>query len=77
MIDAAAALDQALVQVYPESYKHYLALLDQLPSGEVFERLGIMLSAPTLLGEAHELDLELDLFDSGHDSPDEWLRRRT
>lgn len=31
-----------------------------------------MLSAPTLLDEAHELDL----FDSGHDSLDEWLRRR-
>ena len=31
-----------------------------------------MLSAPTLLREAHELDL----FDSGHDSLDEWLRRR-
>jgi GNAT superfamily N-acetyltransferase len=31
-----------------------------------------MLSAPTLLGAAHELDL----FDSGHDSLDEWPRRR-
>jgi GNAT superfamily N-acetyltransferase len=31
-----------------------------------------MLSAPTLLGAAHELDL----FDSSHDSLDEWLRRR-
>lgn len=31
-----------------------------------------MLSAPTLLDEAHELNL----FDSGHDSLDEWLRRR-
>lgn len=31
-----------------------------------------MLSAPTLLDEAHELDL----FDSGHDTLDEWLRRR-
>ncbi|MGM5059097.1 GNAT family N-acetyltransferase (plasmid) [Rhizobium leguminosarum] len=31
-----------------------------------------MLSAPTLLGEAHDLQL----FDSGHDSLDEWLRRR-
>jgi hypothetical protein len=31
-----------------------------------------MLSAPTLLGEAHDLHL----FDSGHDSLDEWLRRR-
>ena len=31
-----------------------------------------MLSAPTLLGDAHDLQL----FDSGHDSLDEWLRRR-
>jgi GNAT superfamily N-acetyltransferase len=31
-----------------------------------------MLSAPVLLGEAHDLQL----FDSGHDSLDEWLRRR-
>lgn len=31
-----------------------------------------MLSAPTLLGEAHDLQR----FDSGHDSLDEWLRRR-
>jgi GNAT superfamily N-acetyltransferase len=31
-----------------------------------------MLSAPTLLGEAHDFQL----FDSGHDSLDEWLRRR-
>jgi predicted N-acetyltransferase YhbS len=31
-----------------------------------------MLSAPTLLGEAHDLQL----FDSAHDSLDEWLRRR-
>ncbi|PDT08543.1 GNAT family N-acetyltransferase [Rhizobium sp. M1] len=31
-----------------------------------------MLSAPALLGEAHDLRL----FDSGHDSLDEWLRRR-
>ena len=31
-----------------------------------------MLSAPALLGEAHDLQL----FDSGHDSLDEWLRRR-
>ncbi|MDP2732219.1 MAG: GNAT family N-acetyltransferase [Hoeflea sp.] len=31
-----------------------------------------MLSAPALLDETHELDL----FDSGHDSLDEWLRRR-
>ncbi|MBB2690598.1 UNVERIFIED_ORG: GNAT superfamily N-acetyltransferase [Rhizobium esperanzae] len=32
----------------------------------------VMLSAPALLGEAHDLRL----FDSGHDSLDEWLRRR-
>lgn len=31
-----------------------------------------MVSAPTLLGEAHELDL----FDSGQDVLDDWLRRR-
>jgi GNAT superfamily N-acetyltransferase len=31
-----------------------------------------MLSAPTLLTEAHDLEL----FDSGHDTLDEWLRRR-
>jgi GNAT superfamily N-acetyltransferase len=31
-----------------------------------------MLSAPALLGEAHELDL----FQSGNDTLDEWLRRR-
>jgi len=31
-----------------------------------------MLSAPTLLTEAHDLDL----FDSGHDTLDKWLRRR-
>ena len=31
-----------------------------------------MLSAPTLLCEAHDLQR----FDSGHDSLDEWLRRR-
>jgi GNAT superfamily N-acetyltransferase len=31
-----------------------------------------MLSAPALLSEAHDLQL----FDSGHDSLDEWLRRR-
>lgn len=31
-----------------------------------------MLSAPALLGEAHDLQL----FDSGHDSLDEWLCRR-
>ncbi|MGM4915163.1 GNAT family N-acetyltransferase [Rhizobium sp. 768_B6_N1_8] len=31
-----------------------------------------MLSAPALLSEAHDLQL----FDSGHDSLDQWLRRR-
>lgn len=31
-----------------------------------------MLTAPALLGEAHDLDL----FDSGYDTLDEWLRRR-
>ena len=31
-----------------------------------------MLTAPALLGEAHHLDL----FDSGYDTLDEWLRRR-
>ncbi len=31
-----------------------------------------MLSAPTLLGEAYDLQL----FNSGHDSIDVWLRRR-
>ena len=45
MIDAArraaedALLDQTLVQVDHDSYKHYLAVLDQPPSGEGFERL--------------------------------------
>ncbi|OHV19178.1 DUF1778 domain-containing protein [Rhizobium sp. RMa-01] len=45
MIDAArraaedALLDQTLVQVDPDSYKHYLSVLDQPPSGEGFERL--------------------------------------
>lgn len=45
MIDAArraaedALLDQTLVHVDPESYQHYLAVLDQPPSGEGFERL--------------------------------------
>ncbi|MBB4192176.1 uncharacterized protein (DUF1778 family) [Rhizobium aethiopicum] len=45
MIDAArraaedALLDQTLVQVDPGSYKHYLTVLDQPPSGEGFERL--------------------------------------
>ncbi|SMD15084.1 DUF1778 domain-containing protein [Rhizobium sp. RU36D] len=45
MIDAAriaaedALLDQTLVQVDSESYEHYLAVLDQPPSGAGFERL--------------------------------------
>lgn len=49
MIDAArraaedALLDQTLVQVDPDSYEHYLAVLDQPPSGEGFARL---MSAP-------------------------------
>ena len=49
MIDAArraaedALLDQTLVQVDAESYRHYLAALDQPPSGEGFARL---MSAP-------------------------------
>lgn len=49
MIEAArraaedALLDQTLVRVDSESYKHYLAVLDQPPGGEGFERL---MSAP-------------------------------
>ncbi|MDP2732220.1 MAG: DUF1778 domain-containing protein [Hoeflea sp.] len=49
MIDAArraaedALLDQALIQVDPESYQHYLTVLDQTPHGDGFERL---MSAP-------------------------------
>ena len=45
MIDAArraaedALLDQTLVQVDAESYRHYLTALDQPPSGEGFARL--------------------------------------
>ncbi|MGO4112321.1 DUF1778 domain-containing protein [Rhizobium ruizarguesonis] len=45
MIDASrraaedALLDQTLVRADPDSYKHYLAVLDQPPSGEGFERL--------------------------------------
>ena len=45
MIDAAyraaedALLDQALVNVDSASYAHYLAVLDQPPSGEGFARL--------------------------------------
>lgn len=45
MIDAArraaedALLDQTLVTVDEESYRHYLAVLDQPPGGEGFARL--------------------------------------
>ncbi len=45
MIDAArraaedALLDQTLIQVDPQSYQHYLAVLDQPPHGDGFERL--------------------------------------
>jgi uncharacterized protein (DUF1778 family) len=45
MIDAArraaeeALLDQTLVRVDQETYSHFLAVLDQPPSGEGFERL--------------------------------------
>lgn len=45
MIDAArraaedALLDQTLLRVEAESYAHYLAVLDEPPSGEGFERL--------------------------------------
>lgn len=45
MIDAArraaedALLDQTLVQVDPESYRRYLAVLDAPPDGEGFARL--------------------------------------
>lgn len=45
MIDAArraaedALLDQTLVQVDPESYRRYLAVLDAPPGGEGFARL--------------------------------------
>ncbi|MEC4593040.1 MULTISPECIES: type II toxin-antitoxin system TacA family antitoxin [Nitrospirillum] len=45
MIEAAyraaedTLLDQALVRVDVDSYRHYLALLDQPPGGEGFERL--------------------------------------
>lgn len=45
MIDAAyraaedTLLDQTLVKVDAASYRHYLAVLDQPPSGEGFERL--------------------------------------
>ncbi|MGO4835426.1 DUF1778 domain-containing protein [Rhizobiaceae sp. 2RAB30] len=49
MIDAAyraaedALLDQTLVRVDEDSYRHYLSILDQPPGGEGFERL---MSAP-------------------------------
>lgn len=45
MIDAAyraaedTVLDQALVKVDADSYRHYLAILDRPPSGEGFDRL--------------------------------------
>ncbi|WP_292658919.1 DUF1778 domain-containing protein [Mesorhizobium sp.] len=45
MIDAAyraaedTLLDQALIKVDPESYQHYLGILDAPPSGEGFARL--------------------------------------
>lgn len=45
MIDAArraaedAILDQTLVRVDPDSYRHYLEVLDAPPDGEGFERL--------------------------------------
>jgi uncharacterized protein (DUF1778 family) len=45
MIDASrraaedALIDQTLVQGDPNSYKHYLSVLDQPPGGEGFERL--------------------------------------
>ena len=50
MIDAAyraaedTLLDQTLVKVDADSYAHYLAILDQPPGGEGFERL---MNAPT------------------------------
>lgn len=45
MIDAAyraaedTLLDQTLVRVDDDSYRHYLSILDQPPGGEGFERL--------------------------------------
>ncbi|MER8829820.1 DUF1778 domain-containing protein [Mesorhizobium sp. M0938] len=45
MIDAAyraaedTLLDQALIKVDPESYQHYLEILDEPPSGEGYARL--------------------------------------
>lgn len=49
MIDAArraaeeTLLDQTLVRVDPETYEHFLAVLDHPPAGEGYERL---MSAP-------------------------------
>jgi uncharacterized protein (DUF1778 family) len=45
MIDAArraaeeALLDQTLVRVDRQTYEHFLAVLDQAPEGEGFDRL--------------------------------------
>ena len=45
MVDAArraaeeALLDQTLVRVDRQTYEHFLAVLDQPPEGEGFERL--------------------------------------
>ena len=45
MIDAAyrsaeeTLLDQTLIKVDPESYRHYLDILDESPGGEGFARL--------------------------------------
>ena len=45
MIDAAyraaedTLLDQTLVRVDEDSYRHYLSILDESPKGEGFERL--------------------------------------
>jgi len=45
MIDAAyraaedTLLDQTLIKVDPESYRHYLDILDEPPGGEGFARL--------------------------------------
>lgn len=45
MIDAAyraaedTLLDQALIQVDPDSYRHYLDILDKPPAGDGFARL--------------------------------------
>ncbi|TVR67873.1 MAG: DUF1778 domain-containing protein [Candidatus Competibacteraceae bacterium] len=48
MIDAArrateeAFLDQTLVRVDRQTYEHFLAVLDQPPEGEGFERLSLV-----------------------------------